>query len=105
MFLRIKHALSFLVLLTFLVALNLIAELPIKNIDQTIEKALKEWNVSGLAIAIVKDGQVVHLRGYGTKNVEDNTPVDEYTIFGIGSTSKAFGAATIGVLVHEGELN
>jgi len=105
MFLRIKHVLSFFVLFTFLAALNLSAELPIKNIDQTIDKALKDWNIASLAIVIVKDGQVVHLRGYGTKNIDDKTPVDENTIFGLGSTSKAFGAATIGVLVHEGKLN
>jgi len=100
-----KRFFSFILFFTFIGILNFSAELPIKDLDQSIEKALKDWNIAGLAIAVVKDGQVVHLQGYGYKNVVDKTSVDENTIFGIGSTSKAFGAATIGVLVHEGKLN
>ena len=76
-------------LFLFIGVLSFSAELPIKDLDQTIDKALKDWNIAGLAIAIVKDGQVVHLKGYGYKNVNDKTLVDENTIFGIGSTSKA----------------
>lgn len=105
MSIRLKRLLSIIAFFVFLGTLVFSAELPIKNLDQTIEKALEDWNIAGLAIAIVKDGQVVHLKGYGYQNVNDRTPVDENTIFGIGSTSKAFGAATIGVLVHEGKLN
>lgn len=72
--------------------LSFSAELPIKDLDQTIEKALKDWNIAGLAIAIVKEGQVVHLKGYGYKNVDDKTLVDKNTIFGIGSTSRLLDA-------------
>lgn len=102
---RLKRTLTLFSLLIFFGALCYSAELSVKDLDKTIEKALKDWNIAGLAIAIVKDGQVVHLKGYGYKNVDEKTLVDENTIFGIGSTSKAFGAATIGVLVHEGKLN
>jgi len=94
----------FIVFFAFLSVLFFSAELPIKDLDQNIDEALEDWNIAGLAIVIVKDGQVVHLKGYGFQNVNDKTHVDENTIFGIGSTSKAFGAATIGVLVHEGKL-
>ncbi len=98
------HQLTLTVIIAFFGTLVSGAEIPIKDLDQTIEKALKEWNIAGLAVAIVKDGQVVLAKGFGYKNFKDKTPVDENTIFGIGSTSKAFGAATIGVLVHEGKL-
>ncbi|MFC2164516.1 serine hydrolase [Acidobacteriota bacterium] len=100
----IKRFLSIIAVFAFLSVLGFAAELPIKDLDQSIDKALEDWNIAGLAIAIVKDGQVIHLKGYGYQNVNDKTHVDENTIFGIGSTSKAFGAATIGVLVHEGKL-
>jgi len=105
MSIRVKRLLSIIAFFALLSTLVFSVELPIKDLDQTIEQALEDWNIAGLAIAIVKDGQVVHLKGYGYQNVNDKTPVDENTIFGIGSTSKAFGAATIGVLVHEGKLN
>ncbi len=78
---------------------------PPEDLDHSIEQALTDWNVAGLAIAIVKDGRVVHLKGYGYQNINDRAAVDENTIFGLGSTSKAFGAAVIGVLVHEGKLD
>jgi CubicO group peptidase (beta-lactamase class C family) len=79
-------------------------DLPPDDLDQAIEQALTDWNIAGLAIAIVKDGRVVHLKGHGFRNIDDKTPVDESTIFGIGSASKTFGAAVIGVLVAEGKL-
>jgi CubicO group peptidase (beta-lactamase class C family) len=81
------------------------ADLPPDDLDQSIEKAMTDWNIPGLAVAIVKDGQVVHLDGYGYQNIDEKTLVDEDTTFGIGSSSKSFGAAVIGALVHEGELD
>jgi CubicO group peptidase (beta-lactamase class C family) len=80
-------------------------DLPRDDLDLSIEQAMSDWNIPGLALAIVKDGQVAHLRGYGYQNIDEKTPVDENTIFGIGSSSKSFGAAVIGVLVHEGKLD
>jgi CubicO group peptidase (beta-lactamase class C family) len=77
---------------------------PLKDLDKSIEDALTDWDVAGMAVAIVKDGRVVHLKGYGYRNIDDKTPMDEHTILGIGSTSKAFGAAAIGVLVDQGKL-
>jgi CubicO group peptidase (beta-lactamase class C family) len=79
--------------------------LPPTDLDQSIEDALTDWGVAGMAVTIVKDGRVVHLKGYGYRNIDDKTPMDEHTILGIGSTSKAFGAAAIGVLVDEGKLS
>jgi len=75
------------------------------DLDQTIEQAVEDWGISGLAVGIVKDGSAVHLRGYGYCDIEEKIPIDGDTIFGIGSTSKAFGAALIGVLVHEDKLD
>ena len=77
---------------------------PLAGLDAYIEKAMADWQVPGLALAIVKDGKVIHSRGYGTRTVGAKEPVDENTLFAIGSQSKAFTAAALAVLVDEGKL-
>ena len=67
-----------------------------------IDAALVEWEVPGLAMAIVKDGEVVFSEGFGLRDVERNLPVTENTLFAIGSTTKAMTATIIGTLVDEG---
>src|SRR5262249_56080173 len=59
--------------------------------------------VPGLAIAVVKDDAVVLVRGYGVRKLGDKAPVGEHTLFAIGSASKAFTAAALGMLVDEGK--
>lgn len=72
--------------------------------DDYVNKALKEWEVPGVAIAIVKGDQVVLAKGYGVRKLGETTPVDERTLFAIGSSSKAFTAAAIALLVDEGKV-
>jgi CubicO group peptidase (beta-lactamase class C family) len=74
------------------------------GLDDYINKAIKDWEVPGLAIAIVKDDKVVFAKGFGVRKLGDPTPVDEHTLFAIGSSSKAFTAAGIAMLVDEGKL-
>lgn len=77
---------------------------PLSGFDDYVNKAIKDWEVPGLAIAIVKDDKIVLAKGYGVKKLGDPTPVDERTLFAIGSSSKAFTAAAIAMLVDEGKL-
>jgi CubicO group peptidase (beta-lactamase class C family) len=63
------------------------AEAPLKNIEHTISQALKDWEVPGLAIAVVKDDAVVLVRGYGVRKLGGAAPVDEHTLFAIGSVA------------------
>ena len=72
--------------------------------DDYVNKAIKEWEVPGVAIAIIKGDQVVLAKGYGVRKLGDPTPVDERTLFAIGSSSKAFTAAAIALLVDEGKV-
>lgn len=72
--------------------------------DTYINNALKEWQVPGLAIAIIKDDRIVLAKGYGVRELGKPTPVDEKTLFAIGSSSKAFTAAALGMLVDEGKV-
>jgi CubicO group peptidase (beta-lactamase class C family) len=70
-----------------------------------LDKARSDWRAPGLAIAIVKDGAMVFSKGLGVANVERGTPVTADTLFGIGSTTKAFTAAGIAMLVDQGKLD
>ena len=90
------------VLLTFLPAYG--QDAPLNGFDDYVNKALREWEVPGLAIAIVKDDRIVLAKGYGVRKLGDPTPVNERTLFAIGSSSKAFTAAAIAMLVDEGKV-
>src|SRR5260370_25425382 len=79
-------------------------EAPSKDFDDYINKALKDWDVPGLAIAIVKNDQIVFAKGYGVRKLGESTAIDEKTMFAIGSSSKAFTSASIAMLMDEGKL-
>lgn len=74
------------------------------DLDADVKRALKVFDVPGVAIAIVKDGKVVATRGFGVRKLGEATPVDGKTIFEIASNSKAFTAAALAMLVDEGKL-
>jgi CubicO group peptidase (beta-lactamase class C family) len=78
---------------------------PLAGLDEWVEREMARWGIPGLAIAIVKDDSVVHARGYGVRRVGEQGAVDEHTVFGVASTSKAMTAAALGMLVDEGHLH
>jgi len=75
-----------------------------EKLDKQILKAIDDLNATGLAVGIIKDGKIVFEKGYGFKNFETKEPVTTKTLFAIASCSKAFTAASIGMLVDEGKL-
>ena len=77
----------------------------LNELDAYIEKARSDWKVPGLAVAIVKDGEVVFAKGYGVREVGKSEPVDDRTLFAIASNTKAFTAAALAKLVDEGKLH
>jgi CubicO group peptidase (beta-lactamase class C family) len=79
-------------------------EAPLQGFDDYVNKALKDWEVPGVAIAIIKNDTVLYAKGYGVRKLGDPAPVDEKTLFAIGSASKAFTAASIAMLVDEGKV-
>ncbi len=74
------------------------------QLDSLVEKTLLTFNVPGIALAIIKDGQVIHSKGYGVRSIVSQKPVDGNTLFAIASNSKAFTSAAIGMLVDEGKI-
>ncbi|HSB08499.1 MAG TPA: serine hydrolase [Blastocatellia bacterium] len=77
---------------------------PPPDLDSYVARALKEFEVPGIAVAIVKDGKVVLAKGYGVRKLGEPSPVDEHTLFGIASNTKAFTAASLAMLVDEGKI-
>ncbi|MVN78619.1 serine hydrolase [Hymenobacter sp. HMF4947] len=80
------------------------APLNVAAIDAIVARTLKAFDVPGIAVAVVKDGQVVVSKGYGVRSLATKAPVDANTLFGIGSNTKAFTTAALGLLVDEGKL-
>ena len=73
-------------------------------IDRYIDTVLKTFEVPGLSLTVVKDGQVLLARGYGQKRLGRPGKVDEHTLFPIASNTKAFTAMALAILVDEGKL-
>ncbi|KAA9345961.1 serine hydrolase [Adhaeribacter soli] len=84
--------------------LNVQAQMSAKKIDQLVENTMKTFDVPGIAVAVVKDGKVIHSKGYGVRSLNTKQKVDENTLFGIASNSKAFATASIAMLVDEKKL-
>lgn len=84
---------------------NLFGQINSKEVDALVINAIKKFNVAGAAVAIVKDGKIIHKKGYGIKSIDTKLPVDEYTNFEIASNSKAFTTAALSILVDEGKIS
>jgi len=78
---------------------------PLDDFDAYVQRVMQEWKVPGTAIAIVKDGKVVLTKCYGLRDVKNNLPVTEQTLFPIASITKSFTVATLGTLASEGKLD
>ncbi|MES3019730.1 MAG: serine hydrolase domain-containing protein, partial [Bacteroidota bacterium] len=101
---KVNHYISILLLFMGSASIASAQALTSGEIDILAERTLKIFDVPGVAVAIIKDGKVIHSKGYGVRSLESPEKVDENTLFGIASNSKAFTAATLGILVDEGKL-
>lgn len=77
----------------------------LKGFDSWVEKVMKDWKVPGLAVVVVKNGKIALIKGYGLRDIEKKLPVTPDTLFAIGSSTKAFTATTLGILVDQGKLD
>src|SRR5512135_2837489 len=77
---------------------------PLAGLDAYLTQALRAWEVPGLALAIVKDDSVVYARGFGVRELGKPEPVDANTVFLAASTTKAFTAALVAMLVDSGRV-
>jgi CubicO group peptidase (beta-lactamase class C family) len=73
-------------------------------IDHLCEGALEFWHVPGLAVGVIRNDEVVFLKGFGVKRLGSAEPVTPDTLFALASCTKAFTTAAITMLVDEGKL-
>lgn len=78
---------------------------PNNGLPQYLEQARRTFNVPGLAVGIVKDGQVVFEQGLGARSLEDHRPVSVHTQFCIASNTKSFTGTALEILADEGKLH
>src|SRR6516165_10448763 len=78
---------------------------PVAELDAFITKALKEYQVPGAAVAVVRDGKVSLAKGYGVRAVTKAGAVDENTIFQLASVTKTLTATAAATVVDEGKLD
>lgn len=71
------------------------------SLDTYINRALHDWNIPGVAVAIVKDGKLVLAKGFGKQSIARNDNVDENTLFMIGSNTKAFTGTLLSWLQYD----
>jgi len=69
------------------------------------KKALADWEVPGMAVAIVKDGNIIFSEGFGVRDISEEAHVDGKTMFPVASNTKAFTSAALAVLVDEGKID
>jgi CubicO group peptidase (beta-lactamase class C family) len=77
---------------------------PLAGLDEWIEAERVRWGIPGMAVAVVKDDSIVYARGFGVRRLGESPRVDENTLFGVASTTKAMTAAALGILVDEGRI-
>ncbi len=76
-----------------------------ETLARRVDQEREALGIPGLALVVVKDDQVVLSRGFGDRDVAAGAPVDEDTLFAIGSTTKAFTAMLVMMAVDEGKLS
>jgi len=83
--------------------------IPFSRMEQEIDEVVSTYigkTTPGAAVAVVKNGEIIHLKGYGYADVENQTPVDpQSTVFEWASTSKLFTWTSVMQLVEEGKID
>lgn len=75
------------------------------SLDLYVNRALQEWQIPGAAVGVIKNGKLLLMKGYGVKEAGKTDPVDEHTLFMIGSNSKAFTATAVAMLEADKKLS
>jgi CubicO group peptidase (beta-lactamase class C family) len=73
--------------------------------EAAINAIMQQHKVAGLSVAVVKKGKIIYTHSFGSKNLENNTPLTDDCIFRIASISKSFSATSIMQLVEAGKLS
>ncbi|MDP4261344.1 MAG: serine hydrolase [Bacteroidota bacterium] len=82
-----------------------ISDKRLKDLDSAFARVLKEWHAAGFAVAVVEKNRVIYAKGFGYRDYENKIPITPITLFSIGSCTKAFTSALLGMLREEGKID
>jgi CubicO group peptidase (beta-lactamase class C family) len=77
---------------------------PLQGLDAYVTRSMADWKVPGMALAVVRNDSVVLAKGYGVRTLAKPDSVNAHTLFAIGSSSKAFTAMAVAMLVDQSKL-
>lgn len=77
----------------------------LKGLDKEIEILIKKYNAVGISVAVVENNQIFYSKGFGYRDLENKLPVNENTVFPIGSITKSFTASLIGILQDRNKIS
>jgi len=77
----------------------------VTKIEAAVNETMKENSVPGMAIGIIKNGQIVYSKGFGLAEVDTDRKVTAETVFELGSTSKTVVATAIMQLKEQGKID
>ncbi len=77
----------------------------LSDLPAFVERGMADWGIPGMAVAVVQHGEMVYAQGFGVRKLGGDEPVDENTIFGVASLTKAMTATALAMLVDEGKLH
>lgn len=83
---------------------NQTSDFDTEKLDQYIQKAKAEWDIPGMAIAVVHNGKVIFEKGYGIRDIKTKEKVNPQTLFAIASNTKAFTSSALSILVDQGKI-
>ena len=92
-------------LFLFTLSLTINAQIAEKNLDNLVKETLKTFDVPGISVGILKDGEIVYAKGHGVRSLTNKKDMNENTLVGIASTSKGFTCFALAMMVDAGKLN
>lgn len=75
-----------------------------KKIDDYIAESMQRWQIPGMSVAVIENGKVTYLKGFGVKELGKEEKVDVNTLFAVASNTKAFIGTSIALLESRGKL-
>ncbi|HJT60002.1 MAG TPA: serine hydrolase [Ktedonobacteraceae bacterium] len=77
----------------------------LQGFDEFVRSIMQDWKVPGLAISVIKDGEVIFSQGFGKRDGDGRLEVTPQTLFPIASCTKAFTTTAMAILADEGKLD
>jgi CubicO group peptidase (beta-lactamase class C family) len=81
-----------------------LARFDFRSFDDLVFSRMSETKLPSVAVSVIENGEVVHSRGFGYKDIRGALPATDRTLYGIGSITKSFIALSIAKLVETGKM-